>query len=195
MRFGKRREHAQEYAILADSQAAMTRCLTDNKAQYKKPRRPLSGGLRALRDGDIAAATVVPGHAEVEGNEVADRMAKEAAAGELYGDSESRWFQSRTSMAYLKRRATEAKTRGTKKLIAEGQRGASLTFRRKKTSFRKELKGEKKAVASRCCQLLTGNASIAPFHKEKLKKTGWDRCWWCKTGKRQSREGVREVED
>ena len=53
-------------------------------------------------------------HAEVEGNEVADRMAKEAVAGELYGDSDSRRFQSRTSMAYLKRRATEAKTRGTK---------------------------------------------------------------------------------
>ena len=31
----------------------------------------------------------VPGHAEIEGNEVADRMAKEAAAGEFHGNSES----------------------------------------------------------------------------------------------------------
>jgi len=43
-----------------------------------------------------------------------DRMDKEAAVSEPYGDSESRRFQSLTSMAYLKKRATETKTRGTK---------------------------------------------------------------------------------
>jgi len=40
-------------------------------------------------------------------------MAKEAAAGELHGGSESRWALSRTSMAYLRKQATEAKPRGT----------------------------------------------------------------------------------
>ena len=50
---------------------------------------------------------------------LASTTAKEAAAGELYGDGESRRFQSRTSMAYLKRRATEATTRGTKVWIAK----------------------------------------------------------------------------
>jgi len=44
-------------------------------------------------------------------------MAKAAAAGECHGDSEFRRLLSRTSMAYLKRQATEAKPRGTKEWI------------------------------------------------------------------------------
>ena len=95
---------------------------------------PLSGGVRALR-GKQAAATVglVPSHAEVESNEVADRMAMEAAAGELYGDSESRRFQSRTSTAYLKRRTAESKTRGRKERIAERTKGRRSYIPPKKT--------------------------------------------------------------
>jgi len=31
-------------------------------------------------------------------------------------------------------------------------------------------------------------ALIAPFLKDKLKKTDSDQCWWCETGKRQSRD-------
>ena len=56
---------------------------------------------------------------EIEGNEVADRTAKEAAAGEFHGYSESRPVLSRTSMAYLKRHATGSKSRGTKEWIKE----------------------------------------------------------------------------
>jgi len=29
---------------------------------------------------------------------------------------------------------------------------------------------------------------IAPFLKEKLKKSDSDQCWWCETGKRQTRD-------
>jgi len=138
--------------------------------------------------GKQAAVTVGPSHAEVEGNEVADRMPKEAAAGELYGDSESRRFQSRTSMAYLKRRATEAKTRGTKVWIAGRTKRRRSYIPPKNTGFRKELKGERKAIASRYYQLLTGHALIAPFLNEKLKKTDSDQCWWREAGKRQTRD-------
>ena len=44
------------------------------------------------------------------------------------------------------------------------------------------------AIAARYYQLLTGHALIAPFLKEKLKKTDSDQCWWCETGKRQTRD-------
>ena len=75
---------------------------------------------------------------QATGNEFADRMAKEAAAGELYGDSESRRFQSRTSMDYLKRRTAEAKTRGTKEWIVER---TNLNYiPPKKPGLRKELR-------------------------------------------------------
>jgi len=50
IRFRKWHEHDQEYTIFVDSQAAMKRCPTDHQGQDKKPRGPLSGGVRALRD-------------------------------------------------------------------------------------------------------------------------------------------------
>jgi len=156
------------------------------KAQDKKPRGPLSGGVSIARRGNKLRLQWVASHAEFEGNEVAERMAKEATAGELYGDSESRRFQSRTSMSYLKRRATEAKTRGTKEWIAERTKRRRSYIPPKKTGFRKER--ERKAIASRHHQPPTGHALIAPFLKEELKKTDSDQCWWCETGKRQTRD-------
>jgi len=65
--------------------------------------------------------------------------------------------------------------------LRKGQRGADLTF--------PGTKG--KAIASRYCtiyQLLTGHAFVAPYLKEKLKKTDSEQCWWCETGKRQTRD-------
>jgi hypothetical protein len=35
---------------------------------------------------------------------------------------------------------------------------------------------------------LTGHALTAPYLKEKLKKRVSDECWWCESGKRQTRE-------
>jgi len=70
----------------------------------------------------------LPGHAEIEGNEVADRMAKAAAAaGGCHGDNESRRLLSRTSMAYLKRQATEAESRGTKSGLKSELSNGGLT--------------------------------------------------------------------
>jgi len=91
-------------------------------------------------------------------------------------------------MAYLERQATEAESRGTKEWI-EGrtmQRRSCVPPR--KPGFRKELKNERKAVASRYYQLLTGHALIAPILKDKLKKTDSDQFWWCETVKRQTRD-------
>ena len=89
----------------------MERCLIDHQGPGQETARAIIRWSESIaRRGNKLRLQWVPSHAEVEGNEVADRMAKEAAAGELYGDSESRRFQSRTSMAYLKRRASEAKT-------------------------------------------------------------------------------------
>ena len=48
--------------------------------------------------------------------------------------------------------------------------------------------GTMKVIESRHYQLLTGHALIAPFLKEKLKKTDSDQCWWCEAGKRQTRD-------
>ena len=120
MQFGKRREHDQEYTIFVASQAAMKRCLTDHQGPGQETARAIIRWSESIANrGNKLRLQWVPGHAEIEGNEVADRMAKAAAAGECHGDSESRRLLSRTSMAYLKRQATEANSRGTKEWIEE----------------------------------------------------------------------------
>ena len=63
-----------------------------------------------------------------------------------------------------------------------------LTFPHETQGSARELKREGKAVASRYHQLLTGDTLIAPFLRDKLKKTDSDQCWWCETGKRQTRD-------
>ena len=45
-----------------------------------------------------------------------------------------------------------------------------------------------RSTVSSYYQLLTGHALTAPFLKDKLKKTDSDQCWWCETGKRQTRD-------
>jgi len=114
MRFGKRHEHDQEYTIFVDSQEAIKRGLTDHQGPGRRLRGLLSGGARASR---IGATSCGCSGFPVAGNEVADRMAKAGAAGECHGDSESRRLLSRTSMAYLKRQATEAKSRDKLKKV------------------------------------------------------------------------------
>jgi len=123
-------------------------------------------GRQNLTRGNKLRLQWVPGHAEIEGNEVADRMAKAAAADECRGDSESRRFCHGQAWPTLRGRqprpSREERMSGLKSEPSSGV----LTFPR----FRKELKNEGKAVASRYYQLLTGHALIAPFLKDKLKK-------------------------
>jgi len=69
-------------------------------------------------------------------------------------------------MAYLKRQATEAKSGGTREWIQERTKQRRSYIPPRKPGFRKELKNERKVVASRYYQLLTGHALIAPFLKE-----------------------------
>jgi len=164
MRYGKRREHDQEYTIFADSQAAIKRCLQTTKARAGdcKGYHPVEQEPRE------AGNKLRLHHAEIEGKEVADRVAKE----EFHGNNESRRFLPRTSMAYLKRQASEAKSRGTKEWIVERTKQRRSYIPPRKSGFRKELKDERKAVASRCYQLLTGHALIAPFLKTSSNRLG-----------------------
>jgi hypothetical protein len=53
--------------------------------------------------------------------------------------------------------------------------------------MRKALKKERKSLASRYYQLLTGHAITASYLSEKIKKTDSDRCWWCDSYKKQTR--------
>ena len=129
----------------------------------------------------------VPSHVEVEGNELADTMAKCAATSAVYGDAASSREAEVVSMSHMRRRTTDARTVQTARWVAERTRERRSYIPRRRAGVRKALMGEKKSLASRYYQLLTGHAITAPYMKEKLKKIESDQCWWCDSGKRQTR--------
>ena len=44
----------------------------------------------------------------------------------------------------------------------------------------------RKSIAGRFYQLMSGDAAIGPYLKDKIHKTDDDRCWWCGGGKQQT---------
>jgi hypothetical protein len=73
-----------------------------------------------------------------------------------------------TCISHL-RRAKGARSTGCKGLINEHCREEKSYLRPHRNAICKELKKERKGIATRYFQLLTGHAIIAPFLKERLK--------------------------
>jgi hypothetical protein len=123
---------------------------------------------------------------------MADTRAKAAARSEwgLYGRNNSdHWHLAATiSLTHLRRKITERTVQETKQWISQwiGKRREYTPPR--KPGLRSHLRSERKSVAARYYQLLTGHTLIAPFMKEKLKKIDPNQCWWCESGRRQTRE-------
>jgi ribonuclease HI len=189
IRFGKRREHNKAYTIFADAQAALQRCETDADGPGQALAREIIGWSNSIvaRKNTITLRWV-PGHKGVTGNEKADEYAKRGAHDPDEGTRFSKTHRNVASKAFLKRSAADTKrTQATAWIKARtSQRRAYILP--KKTGFRVKLRNEKKEVASRYYQFLTGHALTAPYLKEKLKKQDSDECWWCESGKRQTRE-------
>ena len=121
----------------------------------------------------------------MEGNERADRAAKDAA--ELPPLMTTR---SRFSLAYLRRGATDRMTRRwIEDTRARGSGGQAfpLPDRRSRPGIRPRLRATRKGAAARFFQLLSRHAMTAPYLKEMWGWVDTDRCWWCDGG-RQSRE-------
>jgi hypothetical protein len=130
------------------------------------------------------------GHKGGSGNEQADILAKRGASDRAEFTELSRHFIKGTSISWMRRQASEAKTRGTKEWLAPMLEKAKAYRPPKKTGFRSELRHVPKALASRYYQLMSGHALITPYLKDKIHKADSDECWWCATGQRQTREHV-----
>ena len=187
-----RNQDRTDYTIFTDSTAAMRRLMGDAPGPGQDMAiRAIEIANRITQRGNTITIRWTPAHVGVEGNERADRTAKDAATlPPLRGTG------SRFSLAYLKRRTTEGITRGwaedtrtrmRKSRGAKGRGAYEEPGREARPRIRKELRKARKGVASRFFQLLSGHAMIAPFLKERWKWTDSDRCWWCGGG-RQGRD-------
>ena len=117
--------------------------------------------------------------------EVADDWAKRAA-GDV-GDSVPRAYLRETSFAHMARRVTEAKAAGVKEWIVDHVNRRRRYSPPKGQKLRKELRHERKALAGRYYQLLSGHAATGGYLCRKVHKLPSDRCWWCGQDERQTR--------
>ena len=103
-----------------------------------------------------------------------DLCAKGAAQSELYAVDGV--YMRETSFAHMARLTTEAMASDTNNRTAshiKRRRGYRPPMGRR---LRKELRHERKALAGRYCQLLSGHAAIGAFLCSRLNKIPSDRC-------------------
>ena len=131
----------------------------------------------------------VPAHIGIEGNEVADTFAKEAAGGRQYSVEDRQLREA--SLTHLSRLAMERRSRATAQWISEHVRPERRYRPPAGPGLRREaLRRVRESLASRYYQLPSGHAAIGSFLHERM--TGplhleSDRCRWCNSGARESR--------
>ena len=108
-----------------------------------------------------------PTHVGVEGNEVAGGMAKEAAAGQIYGvPDQVRW---QASLPHLSRRATERRSEDTSRWTVDHVRPEWRYIPPGGPGFRRRvMRGVRKPVVQRYYQLLSGHAATGAFLHDRM---------------------------
>ena len=184
--------------IFTDSQAAMKRALDDRAGPGQREAvRCIMGARRLYQRGATVSIHWVPGHAGIEGNEIADQWAGDEAAREVARRARTLPSVTRTSLGSPGVSRTFLKTTLRSRAVSSWRetivRGSS---RRRPFSIPREgtvpriptaLAGTRKDLAARFFQLASGHAMIAPFLEEKFRWVSSSQCWWCCSG-RQSRE-------
>ena len=122
------------------------------------------------------------------GQAIADDWAKRAA--EDHGDSVPRAYLRETSFAHMARRVTEARAAGVSKWIVDHVNCRRRYSPPKGQKLRKELRHERKALAGRYYQLLSGHAATGDYLYRKVHKLPSDRCRWCGQDERQTRHNL-----
>ena len=115
---------------------------------------------------------------------MADDWAKTAAESPL--DAVPRDYLRETSFAHMTR-ATEARSAGVEKWIRDHVKNKHRYTPPKGPQLRKELRHERKALAGRYYQLLSGHAATGDYLCNKVHKLPSDKCWWCGQDVRQTR--------
>ena len=110
--FEERGQSGRKHTVLSDCQPAIRRALSDALGPGQQwARAVIELATRLVGRGNEVLILWVPAYVGVEVNEVADGMAKEAAAGQIYGvPDQVRW---QASLPHLSRRATERRSEDT----------------------------------------------------------------------------------
>jgi hypothetical protein len=126
----------------------------------------------------------------IHGNEAADAAAKRAASHQC--DDSDRCVEHRcqavkwASLAHINRLATETQSRITKERIQTKLSKSQSYKPKKKWGIRKALQKIPKRKAAVFLQLASGHALIGT-HLTRIKKKESDICWWCDSGRKQTR--------
>ena len=172
---------AAEYRIFTDSQTALSRIQFDFPGPGQRMARKairLAGALSS--QGVTVKINWVPGHAGIQGNEIADSAARNAALRQRKEDREEKGYQcEEVSVVWLKERRAKIAVKEWGEEIRFRIR-ARRTFVIPREGFRTRIPRPRqrapKRLASCSFQLAAGHAMIAPFLSEKFES---DLCWWC----------------
>jgi ribonuclease HI len=158
-----------QYIVFSDNQAGLYRLKTpsDNPGQRCQIRAILASNL-ILEKGASIALQWVPGHTDVEGNEKADELAKQAS--KRASDSQE------TSWAMYGLRVKELKSIEWAKAIELADRKKGLRKRSYKLASKLKVpQGTKRLIASTYYQLRLGHGYLKAYLK-RIGKTNNDKC-------------------
>jgi ribonuclease HI len=154
----------QHYYIYADNQASLLRLKTpsDNPGQDCQIRATLASELASNKGAKITL-NWVPGHTEIPGNELVDKLAKEATKLEPISDT--------TSFAVLGTKIKQASTREWHQILKEAEqkqksRNPHSYIQQFPWKIRKKIQlalGTKRATASAFFQLKLGHGYIKSY--------------------------------
>jgi ribonuclease HI len=173
--------------IFTDAQAALKRIRNDDPGPGQWLARRILRTERQLRQaGWTTEFRWIPGHRGIEGNEVADQLAKEGA-GASGAEHLPQEEESITTLAHVARGVTEKKWHEHLAWVKERCHGKRYYHLKESQHTDSVAARARKAVASRFYQLRMGKARIGTY----LAMVGQaedDKCWWCGSGASQTRE-------
>jgi hypothetical protein len=126
----------------------------------------------------------VPGHAGIEGNETADKFAKDAAEPENEEELPSE-EDKYTSRSQLRRCTTDAKWKRSGEWFSHKCRRKKYCRLDDQHKPNRGVAKTEKSTAQIYYQIKTGHALIGP-HLKRIKKSDDDMYWWCNRGVIQS---------
>ena len=166
-----------DYTSFSDSTPAIERAVTDRAG----PGQALARAIIELEELLVSVTTRwTPAYKGVEGNEVADSYAKWAA--ESHHDPVERTYLQEASLAHFVRKTTEARSQCTREWIRSHVKSGWRHSPPMSGRILQDLRKERKEIAIRYFQLLSGHAVIGPHLAERAKTIRSSECWWCGSG-------------